>query len=102
MVTARQRERLSAIRARGRKAFIWRQGVLGYGLWFAVSMAAIMPWLSGYDRPFPRHPLLRFVALIFFYLPFGVVGGLWWGRWMWRYYESKNWFAPPGDKPHDR
>jgi len=29
MVSARQRERLSTIRAKGRKTFIWRQGVLG-------------------------------------------------------------------------
>jgi len=95
MATARQRVRLAAIRARGRKAFVWRQGVLGFGIPYAVAMGLIMPWLTGYSRPFPGHPVLHVTAMIVFYAPLGVLAGFWWGRWMWRYYESKNWFEPP-------
>ena len=92
MPSERQRARLAVIRARGRKAFIWRQGVLGYGLPWGVIMAAILPWLNGNDRPFPGRPLLRFATVLWLFVPLGMISGVFWGRRMWRFYESKNWY----------
>jgi hypothetical protein len=47
------------------------------------------PWVS--------HSLPRILGWVLVMVPFGVVAGYVWGRWMWRSLERRNWGISPGD-----
>jgi hypothetical protein len=55
-------ERLDALRAGGRRAFVWRQGVLWFGLPWAVLMAGYRYIFTPDWGPFPA--LLREEELV--------------------------------------
>lgn len=72
---ARQREFVAAARARGPRAFIVRRGVLGFGLPWALAMAAWNYFSDSSDAsPWAAlrfvHPLAAWIVLM---LPFGVL-----------------------------
>jgi len=48
-------------------------------LWYAL--------IPGYYPPFVPHGLPRLVAMVLYMLPFGILGGFIYGRWMWRRFE---------------
>jgi hypothetical protein len=71
-------DKLAKIRALGRKQFVLRYGVLGWGLSTAVAFAAVEGYMHGFERFFG----LLIPSLILFPL-----GGILWGRLMWMYFE---------------
>src|SRR2546430_11096569 len=86
--TEAQRRRFIEIRRRGRAAYVLYFGIVRFGGFWALMMGvlwyALMP---GYYPPFVPHGLPRLVALMLYWLPFGVLGGFIYGRWMWRRFE---------------
>jgi hypothetical protein len=81
--TGSRPERMAVIRSRGRSAFIWRRGVLGFGVPWTFAMALMADFATNdFKRPLVGHALLRLASRIVFLLPFGAIAGLFWGRHM--------------------
>lgn len=78
-MTEKQRERWTRIRSGGRKNFIWKYGVLGWGVAVAVVWAIVMAAWNGWTQL----PILLPLALVTF--PFG---GYVLGAMMWRQSET--------------
>lgn len=73
-------DKLATTVAKGRNNFIWKRGVLGWGLGTAVLWSILMQVIS------PQEPLwLRpLIAVILF-----PIGGYVWGVWAWKLAEKK-------------
>lgn len=71
-------EKWAATRKLGRKAFVWRYGVLGWGLSTAILFAA---W-TGYQQGWTSFLIQLPLALVLFPL-----GGVLWGHCMWWFCE---------------
>jgi hypothetical protein len=78
MMSKSKLEKLAKIRALGRKQFVLRYGVLGWGL----STGLTFPLVEGYMNGFDRFYGLLIPSLVLFPL-----GGILWGRLMWMYFE---------------
>jgi hypothetical protein len=65
----------------GRKRFVLFYGVLGWGIPTAILFALIQSYLDGWDQ-FPYH--LTQALLIF------PLGGVVWGRVMWKFLERRH------------
>lgn len=61
--------------ARGKRAFVIRYGVIGWGIPTALLWTLFMAWWNDDASPW----LLLGIALVLFPL-----GGIWFGRWMWK------------------
>ena len=100
-LTLRRRESLTAMRDRGRTAFILRTGVLGFGL--AVAVVKTILAYSGFNewRQPELEPLARFGYWFVRMLPLGLLAGATWGVFMWRQ-ESKRFHLLDGAPPPSR
>jgi hypothetical protein len=72
-------------RQQGRRRFVWRQGVLGYGLAMFFAMTIAMPlfdWMLGERPQGPSSWIVRFVIGVPLWLGMGYLfgRGLWWIR----------------------
>ena len=87
-LTPLQRDRLTAIRSRGRTAYILRTGVLGYGLAFTIVKTILA--YSGFNewRQPELEPLARFGYWFVRMLPLNLLGGAVMGFFMWRAVEA--------------
>ena len=77
-------------REKGRKNFIWRRGVISWGLSTGVIWAIVMPLINR-DSGFLVY---FFPAIVIF-----PIGGYAWGYFMWKYMEKKYQQAKPQEKP---
>ena len=83
-----QRQRFIEIRRRGRARYVLYFGVLRFGGLWAFLMAVLWYFLlRGYYPPLVSHSLPRIVAMLIFWLPFGILAGFVYGWWMWRIFE---------------
>ena len=101
----RQRRMVARIRARGRSAFVWRRGVLGFGLPWAFAMAAFAYYAFSPDfhAPLVGGAMPRFLGWLALLLPFGLGAGYLWGRLTWWQFERRGWYLPPAaDEPPTR
>ena len=75
---------MAQLRARGKRAFIWRVGILGWGLTVLLLTllwsAILQPLLTGAD--FPSAPEVALRAVIG--APIWAIGGYLFGLWMWK------------------
>lgn len=92
----RQQRAVARIRARGRRAFVWRRGVLGSGLPWACAMAAFAHFSFSPELHAPLAPraLPRFLGWLLLFLPFGLGAGYLWARLTWWQFERKAWYLP--------
>jgi len=73
-------EKSDKIRELGRSKFVWRYGVLGWGLTTAILFSLLMACAEGWDGF-----LFKLIpALVIF-----PIGGYAWGRIMWAFFERK-------------
>lgn len=79
LMTKKQADGWAKIHARGRWAFIMIYGVLCWGVFSGVLMAIFMSFSP--DR--------TFLGALKTYLPFFMVGGVFWGFLMWVFAESR-------------
>jgi hypothetical protein len=88
---ARRREWLAGVRRMGRTSFVWRRGVIGFGLAF-MALITVFDFMFRHEM-FARvdSPVARFALIAAFNLPFGALTGWLWGRRMWRWWEKRNW-----------
>lgn len=80
-----RREYWCNARAKGKKRFIWRRGILLGGL----PMFAIFTPLILYDAPTQRVSLSEAVPWIIFSLFVWMIGGYLYGRFVWKIMESR-------------
>lgn len=81
-MTEKQKRRRAAMIKRGRSHFVWRYGVLGWGLSTAIAWAVFMElWQSGLEH-FSAARLAIYLAVALLLFP---VGGYLWGRCMWKW-----------------
>jgi hypothetical protein len=73
-MTLKQRERWTRVRTLGRKNFIWKYGVLGWGVPVAVVWATVMAAWNGWGQL----PILLPLALVAFPAGGYVLGALMW------------------------
>jgi hypothetical protein len=66
------------VRARGRRRFVWVNGVVGWGIPTAILWSIWMGYSIGWNRTVS----FLISALIFF-----PIGGYFWGAWMWYWME---------------
>jgi hypothetical protein len=78
-MTPQQIESWGKSRAKGRTRFVWRMGVVAWGLPTAITWAVVMAAFQGWERL----PLLLPIALLLF-----PIGGYWFGASTWRKYEG--------------
>lgn len=78
-MTLKQRERWARIRAAGRKNYIWKYGVIGWGVPVAVVWAMLVAAWNGWAQ----FPILLPLALVTF-----PIGGYALGAMMWRHAET--------------
>ena len=79
----RQRNRKwEKTRQRGRKAFLYRYGVFGWGLWSGVLFLIINEGMSINSFKFSFTTVLYIVLFM--------VGGYIWGTFMWNWMERQN------------
>lgn len=100
-LTPERRERLTAMRRRGRTAFMLRTGVLGFGLALAVVKTILA--YSGFNewRQPELEPLARFGYWFVRMLPLSLLAGATWGLFMWRQ-ESKQFHLLDGAPSRNR
>jgi hypothetical protein len=82
-------EKLAATRKMGRETFVWRYGVLGWGVSTAILFAAWTGYQQGWAAFLVQLPL----ALVLFPLT-----GILWGRCMWWYFERSQGATTGGAK----
>jgi len=79
-----QRERWERMKAKGKKSFVLRVGVLQFGGFMFLAMTL----LDFMQKPaFPRQPIDYFVQIVIGLLIWPA-GGYLFGHFMWRYYEN--------------
>jgi hypothetical protein len=74
-VTQKQLEKWAKTRQMGRARYVWRYGVLGWGLATGVLWSICRGFLRGGDQL----PVLLVLALIIF-----PIGGYFFGQWTWK------------------
>ncbi len=75
----KQQERWERMRQLGRSRYIWRHGVLGWGVTVAIAWSLSMAWMDGWDQL----PILLPLALVLF-----PIGGYFFGAFMWRVLDA--------------
>jgi len=70
----------------GRSRFVWRYGVLLWGLSTGIVWAIVMTFSNGGSEPFSFG---RFMILLAGGVSLFPVGGYFWGRVMWRIFTGK-------------
>lgn len=84
-LTARQRDRLKETIARGKQSFLWKRGVLLFGL-TSYALFFVLDYLFWRTRIHgPVAP--EFISVLLVSLPIWLVGGYLWGLAMWGYYN---------------
>lgn len=73
-------EKWEAIRAKGKKRFIWVNGFIGWGLTTAILWSLLMHFM----QPAQIHWIRPLIALVLF-----PVGGLLWAHFVWQASERK-------------
>ncbi|QZY53623.1 peptidylprolyl isomerase [Crassaminicella profunda] len=86
-MNSKKREAWERTRQKGKSYFIWRKGVLGWGIptaiLFQVSMAILNNGLN-IDAFTSRKFILNLVTSVIVF----PIGGYFWGMWMW-YWSNK-------------
>ena len=72
-------------RQRGRKAFLYRHGVFGWGLWSGVLFLIINEWMSINSFKYLNVAQIPFTTVL--YIVLFMVGGYIWGIFMWNRME---------------
>jgi hypothetical protein len=80
-----QRERWRQLKAKGKKRFILRRGVMGFGGLMFVVMT-ISEFVRKKPSIWPEYVFVVILNLLIWPL-----GGYVWGLWMWHFYEK--WFS---------
>jgi len=85
-LTPKQRERIEKKLSRGRRSFIWRFGVLGWGI-PVFLMTFAWDYYDGYRpyKPFNTADLIFHLAVG---LPIWMACGYWFGAVMWRRFNN--------------
>lgn len=83
-ITKKELDAWREVRAKGRRSFILKRGVLFWGLFMAVSMAIFQVLID--DAPFQWGALLRQLGINLIIYP---IGGYAWGAWMWWYMDRR-------------
>jgi len=79
-----QIQKWEKIRNKGKKKFIFQNGVLRWGLTTGLLFSVIMYWIG------EPHTLLRFVSFLVLALIFFPIGGYFWGLWVWTASEKEH------------
>ncbi len=92
--TDAKRQRWQKVKARGKKNFILRVGVLGWGGFMFVLMTVMFLIRK---PPFPRQAI-DYIFEIAINLLVWPIAGYFWGTSMWRFYET--YFGEPNQQSH--
>ena len=87
----RQRQRnlkWEKTRQRGRKAFLYRYGVFGWGLWTGILVSVLNVGMNNLSFKFLTVPQTLFTIMI--YIVLFMLGVYIWGIFMWNWMERHN------------
>jgi hypothetical protein len=84
-LTPERRQKIARVVARGKRSFLWRRGVLGYGVTVFLLTTAFDLWLRHGDNTLNAQYLAFSIPLR---LVIWLVAGYWFGTVMWRRFNE--------------